>query len=197
MPNPLTYGSADFTTSGGSVDPEQLRREYLATSFPSTPVNFVRLNTRELPALAVEVWFDGVPDATDEATSDGVISAHTAAGVPRLEIIELDFAASLVIDLAAHKSFGRDFAVTELTGAIDISFSNPYFGAQGTIYVRQDAVGGRAVSFTAPGGWTILTDEDLVDLNAGQNPDQVTAYAFLFVLLDGDQFLHLSKSILT
>jgi len=79
--NPLLYLDTNFTTSGGSVDPEQLRQEFAAASFPSTPALFVAIDTSGVGAtLLVKVHFDTVPDGTDEATSDGLIAAHTATG---------------------------------------------------------------------------------------------------------------------
>jgi len=90
MPNPLTYTDTDFTTSGGLVDPEQLREEFVAASFPSTPALFVAIDTSGIGAtLLVKVHFDTVPDATDEATSDALIAAHTATGpTPPIEPIK-------------------------------------------------------------------------------------------------------------
>jgi len=79
--NPLLYINTDFTTSGGNVDPEQLRQEFAAASFASTPVSFEAIDTKgNGVTLAVKIHFDTDPDATDESTADGLISAHTAAG---------------------------------------------------------------------------------------------------------------------
>lgn len=81
MSNPLLYVDTDFTTSGGSVDPEQLRQEFSAASFPSTPVSFVAIDTAGVGAtLLVKVHFDTDPDAADEVNSDSLIATHTATG---------------------------------------------------------------------------------------------------------------------
>lgn len=81
MSNPLLYTDADFTTSGGLVDPEQLREEFAAASFPSTPAIFSHIDTSGIGAtLLVKINFDVVPNATDESTSDAIIAAHTATG---------------------------------------------------------------------------------------------------------------------
>lgn len=81
MPNPLTYVAADFTTSSGNVDPEQLREEFAVGDFSSTPVTFDRIDIADLTGtFTVSVWFSGVPNATDEATADGIVAAHDATG---------------------------------------------------------------------------------------------------------------------
>lgn len=81
MPNPLQYVAADFTTSAGVVDPEQLRQEFDAASFPSTPVTFSHIDqVGSAGTLLVSVWFSGVPDATDEASADAIVAAHDATG---------------------------------------------------------------------------------------------------------------------
>lgn len=81
MPNPLLYTDADFTTSGGVVDPDQLRQELADADFSSTPVTFEKVDTGGSGAsLSVAVHFDTVPNATDEAACDSVIAAHDATG---------------------------------------------------------------------------------------------------------------------
>ena len=81
MSNPIVYTDTDFTTSGGLVDPEQLREEFAAASFPSTPATFISIHTAGIGAtLLVEIFFDVIPNATDESTSDALIAAHTATG---------------------------------------------------------------------------------------------------------------------
>ncbi|NRA02897.1 MAG: hypothetical protein HRU00_09880 [Myxococcales bacterium] len=82
----LEYDETDFASApGGIPDLEQLRQEYEAADFSSTPVTFNRIASQKTGAtIAVQVHFSGVPNATDEATSDAIISAHDALGPPDL-----------------------------------------------------------------------------------------------------------------
>lgn len=81
MANPLVYGDTDFTTSSGVVDAEQLRQEFAAATFSSTPVVFSHIDTTGVGVtLQVSVWFDTDPDGTDTAVADALIAAHDATG---------------------------------------------------------------------------------------------------------------------
>ena len=201
MPNPLVYNAADFTTSGGVVAPGALAQTFRDTSFPSTPVIFDYIDSDSDDVgqvVSVSVWFSGVPDAADEATSDGLIAAH--AGVetadPGAQFVTptvLPYAAAVDVDVQV----GADFAIDALTGVIALSLINPYPGAQGLIYVRQDGTGGNSLSFVPPAGWTVQFDPALVDLECGQAPDEVTVYSYAFVVVGGLNLLHIAKSILS
>lgn len=80
MPNPLQYVAADFVSApGGNPDAEQLRQEFAAATFASTPVVFSHLDKIGSP-FVVSVYFDTVPDATDETAADAIVAAHTATG---------------------------------------------------------------------------------------------------------------------
>jgi len=84
LPNPLTYTNADFTTAPpvNLEDADRLKQEFEAANFSSTPVTFQDISINDLGgANNVIVTFSGVPNATDETTSDSVISTHTAPGV--------------------------------------------------------------------------------------------------------------------
>lgn len=84
MTNPISYTQADLVgaTPINTVDMEQLREELQAATFASTPVAFVNVASRATGGanFAIDVHFDTVPNATDEAAVDAIIAAHTAAG---------------------------------------------------------------------------------------------------------------------
>lgn len=79
MANPLIYTQSDFVAAdGGMPHMEKLRTELEAGGFASTPVTFDGVNSQNGgAAIAVQVRFSGVPDATDEAECDAIIAAHT------------------------------------------------------------------------------------------------------------------------
>lgn len=134
MPNPLQYVAADFVAApGGIPNAEQLRQEFAATTFASTPVVFSHLDKIGNP-FVVSVYFDIVPDATDEAAADAIVAAHTASGagpvLPQPGVLQppSDQIAGIIlvgkggsVDYSSIKS-AIDFAVAQ--GA---SASNWYF----------------------------------------------------------------------
>ena len=87
MPNPITYTEAQFTTSSGAVDAEQLRQEFVAANFPSTPVVFSHVDVNP-PGSSPRALahFDTVPNATDEATALAVVNAHDATGPENFDL---------------------------------------------------------------------------------------------------------------
>lgn len=93
MPNPLTYTQADFvgSTPINTVNPEELNQELIAASpFTSTPAAYVRMTVDGDPiaTFTVEVFFDVVPDATDEAAVDAIIAAHPATAAAKFTTSE-------------------------------------------------------------------------------------------------------------
>jgi len=85
MANPMVYTQADFTgsTPANSVDPEQLRQELaVASPLASTPVTLDHLRKRDDGDgnFTVEVHLSAEPNATDQATLNALIAAHTASG---------------------------------------------------------------------------------------------------------------------
>lgn len=88
MPNPLIYSESDFTTSGGTVDAEQLRQEFASATFSSTPVVFSHVDGTDVDAASftITVTFDTVPDGIDETAVDAIIAAHDATG-PTPEVV--------------------------------------------------------------------------------------------------------------
>jgi hypothetical protein len=77
------------------VDAEQLRQDFATASFSSTPVTFAYLDVSEPGSEPrVRVWFSGLPNATDTATANAIIAAHTALGpkpilVPPIGVFEV------------------------------------------------------------------------------------------------------------
>ena len=82
MPNPLVYDESDFASApGGIPDLEQLYQEIDSANLSSTPVTLTRITSQNGGVtITVQVHFSGVPDATDEAVVNQVVTDHTATG---------------------------------------------------------------------------------------------------------------------
>lgn len=113
-------------------------------------------------------------------TVDAVIEAPTTFA----------YASSYAID----PSIKNDFAASgTLTGNITFTFTSMAAGQQGFLAVRQDGTGGRTVTFTAPGGWTIYRDTGTANLQAASAANAVTVYTYAFVAVGGLNMLFIGK----
>jgi hypothetical protein len=101
------------------------------------------------------------------------------------------YASSITLDLSTHS----DFAIGQLTGPAAISFTNGAPGRRGYVFVSQDGVGGRALSFTAPSGYTLVSDDTgtggaLAPQAASGSP---TIYAYACFQAGGTNYFQISR----
>lgn len=78
----------------------------------------------------------------------------------------------------------NDFVAAVLTADTDISLSNGYDGAQGTIHVKQDAVGGHNLTFSS-GDRTILRPSPDFDSSPNPAAGSITRYRYHLLTIDG------------
>lgn len=123
--------------------------------------------------------------APGQAGALGTVTADAFLEVPT----NIPYAANVTLDAAAK----NDYTIGQLTGPCAITWANPGAGRQGTVTVRQDATGNRAVTLTAPGGWTLQRDSLLSDLAAAQAANAITLYTWVFVSVGGANILLCSK----
>jgi hypothetical protein len=98
------------------------------------------------------------------------------------------YAATVILDTSAH----NDFKIEEVAGNITIQFSNLATGRQGMIAFRQDATGGRSVTFSSPGN-AIYRDAGTTNLQPAQGPNAITLYTYCLVLFGGAKMLFIGK----
>jgi hypothetical protein len=102
------------------------------------------------------------------------------------------YASSYAIDT----SIKNDFAASgTLTGDITFTFSNASTNHQGMWAVRQDSTGGRLVTITAPGGWTLYREVGTPSLAAASGANAVTIYTYAFIAVGGLNMMFIGKLI--
>jgi hypothetical protein len=74
--------------------------------------------------------------------------------------------------------------------------SNGVEGAQGNIYVKQDATGGRGLGFVVPGR-TILREAGAMDSNPQPGANTVTGYAYDFKTIAGTAYVIIARYFLS
>lgn len=88
---------------------------------------------------------------------------------------------------------GRDFAASSpLTQSSTLTLTGGYAGAEGWIFVQQDAVGGWGVTAVAD-GWTILREDPFVDDNPASGAGELTRYHYTFITIAGSPYLVLER----
>lgn len=97
------------------------------------------------------------------------------------------------IDVGVKNDF---VASAVLTGNSTITLGNGSDGCQGTVYVKQDATGGRGLGFVVPGR-TILREAGAMDSNPQQSPNTVTGYAYDFKTIGGTAYVIVERFFLT
>lgn len=90
-------------------------------------------------------------------------------------------------DFVADDMLTQDSTLTLLDG---------YDGAQGTIIVEQDAVGGWSLAFDADGR-TLRYVDPLVDAAVNGAPDSTTLYRYMYMTLDDIPQLVIERVLLT
>lgn len=140
---------------------------------------------------------EGFMSAADKTKLDALAPGQPAS-VGRLTVdtiletpTNIPYAATVTLDAAVK----NDYTIGLLTGPCAITWSNPAAGRQGTVTVRQDATGNRAVTLTAPGGWTLMRDAAIADLTAGQAANTITLYTWSCLTVGGANILLCSKVV--
>jgi hypothetical protein len=91
----------------------------------------------------------------------------------------------------------NDFvASAALTGNCTLTLSNGVDGCQGTVYVKQDAIGSRTLGFVVPGR-TILREAGAIDSNPQPMANTVTGYAYDFKTIGGTAYAIVERFFLT
>lgn len=94
-------------------------------------------------------------------------------------------------------SAGGEFvASTVLTEDSVLYLAVGYEGAEGTIYVQQDAVGGWQLTVTAEGR-TTLREDPFTDDNPAAGANEVTRYRYTFITVGGTPYVVLERVYLT
>ena len=93
-------------------------------------------------------------------------------------------------------SAGRDFAASStLTQNTTLTLSNGFDGAEGTIWVAQDSVGGWLMTVVAD-GWTVLREAPFIDDDPGAAPNELTQYHYTFMTVAGAKYVVLERTYL-
>lgn len=139
----------------------------------------------QAPAAHASTHGDG---GSDRITALGAVTAVALRVTPQT----VGFAASITL----NANTGNDFLIDVLTGNCTITWSNALSGNQGSVSVRQDATGGRTVTFTPPAGYTLRRDSAVADLAAAASPNAITVYTWAFFPIGGQNALIMSKMVL-
>jgi len=97
------------------------------------------------------------------------------------------------IDVSSKNDF---VASAALTGNSTLTLNNGIDGCQGTVYVKQDATGGRTLGFVVPGR-TILREAGAIDSNPQPMANTVTGYAYDFKTIGGTAYAIVERFFLT
>lgn len=120
----------------------------------------------------------------------GFAAGHAPVNIS--EIRSIAYAANVALDC----NLANDFAISALTGNLAISWDNAQIGNVGSLIVRQDAVGGRLVSFTPPSSFTLLRDSATTpDLVAAAGALAFTVYTWRFTGVFPTAILVVSKVV--
>lgn len=95
-------------------------------------------------------------------------------------------------NVSLNPGTANDRAIAPLTGNIVITLSDPSPGQQGMIVVKQDAVGGRTVTFAASGSGepaTIMRDSNTPNLQANPAANAYTIYTYAAVTVTNDEVI--------
>ena len=126
--------------------------------------------------------FQAPPSVLGKLTVDALFEAPTT----------FTYAASYQIDT----SIKNDYACSgTLTGDITFTFTNVATNHQGLWAVRQDGTGGRLVTITAPGGWTLYRDAGTASLAAASAANAVTVYTYAFIAVGGLNMMYVGKLV--
>jgi len=148
---------------------------------------------------------NGMMSAADKTAHDAnvtklaTLAAGQAATLGRLTVdsiletpLAVAYAAAIALDIGAK----NDHAIGLLTGPVTFTFLNAAPGRQGLIIVRQDEVGARAVTFTAPAGYVLMRDSDAADLAAAPEVGRVTMWAYACFSVGGILVFHVARTIM-
>lgn len=141
-----------------------------------------RLNLHEGYGITIAIADDlpATPDEIDITVSQKVADAAAAFAWS-------SNAASL--NVAA----GRNFAASNtLTGNSALTLASGVDGCQGMIFVKQDATGGRTLSFTIAGR-TVRKDLNVPDTNPLATANAETVYQYFYYTLAGTAYVMLNK----
>ena len=97
------------------------------------------------------------------------------------------------IDVSSGGLFAAELSLSDDSTLI---LSGGEDGVEGSIFVVQDALGGRALTITANGRTTLRLDGDTDD-NPNPDPDSVTRYDFVFINIEGTEYVVLEKRFLS
>jgi len=142
----------------------------------------------------------GFQSAADK-TQINALAAGQAATVGRLTVDCILETPTLLTGTGAvdvDTAIKNDFMIV-LGGATTLNFTAFVAGRQGSIWVKQDATGGRSLAWTvasaaSPTGWTQLKDTGLLDLAPAQTASALTMYGYAMFTLGGTNYVLLSKS---
>lgn len=122
---------------------------------------------------------------TDPITALGTVTTKSLRSL----ITSIAYGAAVTLDV----NLANDFAISTLTGNTTITWANAQLGNQGSVVVRQDATGGRTVTFTAPAPYVLMRDSALADLSAASSPNAFTVFTWAFVGVSPTAVLLMSK----
>lgn len=141
---------------------------------------------RQLLDIAAAEWDLGKP----QPRAAGLLQVNNIAETPQT----LTGTGSVDVPIASRNDF-----VIQLTGATTLNLLTFQHGAQGNIWVKQDATGGRTLEWTVAGAtsggsWTAVKDSTLSDLNPTTTANAVTMYAYAMFTAGGVNYVQISKS---
>ncbi len=97
--------------------------------------------------------------------------------------------AVVALDVSRGSLFAASVALSENS---EVQLDNTYSGAQGLIFVRQDAVGGWELTFTSPLRTIVRVDPEADDF-PNLDPESITLYRYVCFEVDGLPYILLEK----
>lgn len=123
--------------------------------------------------------------------------SHTSLGVVGVQAVRATPQAVSLVDQGGgaktatlNVSTRNDFTFTiDASAGTTVTFTNAVAGDQGTVIVRQDATGGRSLSFAG----TVLRDSNTANLAPAQAANALTLYPYVFVDTGGSLAAFIGK----
>lgn len=197
MANPTVYDETDFSSApGGLPDLEQLREEFEDATFSSTPVTLSYITSQNGGStIDVQVYFSGIPDATDTTTADALIASHDASGVTKYcpplyalleDVVEYDWGSvSGAIEIDFNKSLNQTLTLTGTLSSGNITFLTPVTGCKTLkLKIVQDGTGSRGIPANA---WPGASELDWGSKGAPTFADAADKARFVVLDFRGDK----------
>lgn len=129
----------------------------------------------------IESWLEARRTGGSFVATVPVLNADLIQPAP----LAIAYAASVTLSL----SLRGDFVLGPLTGNAAVSFTGPFAGRHGMIVTKQDATGGRTLTWSAPAGWAIVW----LTATGGTGANATAVYEYRCVSIAGTNYILMSQ----